>query len=211
MMTPRRQAIVATLSGVASGIACLGVVVAVRDDPPAEAAPSSLSTTATTPPSPDPSRPLDPAAIRYESQRFDSGKDGEITLQVPTGWTFQKQDGRRARFDHPSEAWLLRIDAAPSHRSVDEMLTDRLRSLRRTQDLTVIRRDHGTRQPDQQHRTLVYSYRNENRGTRLVLSRWISAGSDDRAAIEVTVAGRPEDLAGLESVLARATDTLVLP
>jgi hypothetical protein len=43
------------------------------------------------------------------------------------------------------------------------------------------------------------------------LSRWIARTDGKRSAIEITVGGRPQDEAGLRTVLDKATESLQLP
>ena len=214
MQTPRRQALLATLTGVLAGITALGVVVVIRSaTAPAERASSTPATSTpvpSTPPSPG-DGPLDPARLSYGRKSLGGG----MAVDVPAGWQTEQDSSGQARFVDGSGTWLLRLDGRSSDRSIEKMLAARQRSVRRSPDLRIVRRDSGTEPVSWNgsgltHRTLVYTYTNDSRGQRMVMSRWISLDGGDRTAVEITVGGRPQDEAGLAALLARATKSLVL-
>ena len=218
-MTPRNQAVLATVAGVAVGAAIVGGVVALRDDPGGDGtavkAASSPSPSASLP-APDPEAgPLEAAGIRYVSKKFGT-RTADITLQVPAGWTYVKQDAYNAWFVGPEGTWRLRVDATANSRTIDQTLRARERSLERsTKGLKVIAREEGAQQTNWgpgslTHRTLIYSYQNSDRGLRFVMNRFVALGDGGRTAVEITASGRPDDQTGLEAVLAQATATIVL-
>jgi hypothetical protein len=218
--TPRRHAVLATLAGVVAGAAIVAVIALVRggsdDDPAADRSPSQSVAQVETrgPPDPD-SGPLDPSALEFEPKKFGT-KVADITLEVPKGWKYVRQDEYNAWFVGPASAWRLRVDATANPRTIDQMMTARERSLRSTtKELKVLHRDKGTEEVAWSpgtltHRTLTYTYLNTGRGHRLVINRFVALGDGGRTAVEITTSGRPEDETGLNAVLAQATTTLVL-
>jgi hypothetical protein len=213
-MTPRRQAVTATLAGIAAGAAIVAVVAVVRDDSGTPAAQHSSSvapaTVSMTPPQPD-AGPLSPTELRYERRTF-----GKVALEAPKGWKYVKQGAGNAWFTGPDSVWRLRVDTSANPKTIDQMMTARERSLRSTtQELKILSRTKGSQEiawspGTLTHRTLTYSYLNKDRGHRLVINRFIALGDGGRTALEITASGRPEDEPGLAAALAQATTTLVL-
>jgi hypothetical protein len=194
MLTPRHQALLATLAGMTVGVAVFGTVLAIsRDEAPA-ASPEVVTSRPT--PKPSAGDGLQTESLQFTSQTFGSAQE-PITADVPTGWK-STQEGTRPRFLDPTGVWQLRFDARGSKQTPDEQVEARARSIDE-QDLTVISRDDGT---------LIYTYVDEVRGPRMGLSRWIPAEGGKRTAMEITVGGRPQDEAALRAILQRATDTL---
>ena len=65
--------------------------------------------------------------------------------------------------------------------------------------------------PPVAYTSITYTYRDGARGQRWVTTRFIDTlEHGKRAYIEVTVAGRPQDQAGLNRVLAEATQRVAL-
>lgn len=216
-MTPRRHAVTATVAGIAAGAAIVTVVVLVRggsSDPgtPQAQSPSSASsvTPAAEPPKPA-AGPLDATALSYERKTF-----GKVTLEAPRGWKYLKQGGGEAWFTGPDGIWRLRVDSTPGPKTIDQLLSSREASLRKTtKELRILHKEKGSQEVawapgTLTHRTLTYSYLNNDRGHRLVINRFIALGDGGRTAIEITASGRPEDEAGLAAALNQATTTLVL-
>ncbi|GAA1591623.1 hypothetical protein GCM10009789_52060 [Kribbella sancticallisti] len=196
MLTPRHQALLATLAGMTVGVAVFGTVLAINRDEAPAASPNVANSQPT--PTPSAGDGLQADALQYTSQTFGS-EDDPVTADVPTGWK-STQEGTRPRFLDPTGVWQLRFDARGSKQTPDEQVEARAKSIDE-QDLTVISRDNGT---------LIYTYVDKVRGPRMGLSRWIPADGGKRTAVEITVGGRPQDEAGLRAVLERATDTLQL-
>ncbi|GAA1651057.1 hypothetical protein GCM10009744_48370 [Kribbella alba] len=198
MLTPRHQALLATVAGMTVGVAVFGTVLAINRGPG-----SDSSTAVVTPPStsttPAPTDGLQANSLQFVAQTFGTAK-APVTADVPVGWK-STQNGTRPRFADPTGVWQLRFDSRGSKQSPDEQVTARAASIEE-QDLKVISRADGT---------LVYTYRDQVRGPRMGLSRWIPADGGKRSAIEITVGGRPQDEAGLRAVLDQATQSLQLP
>jgi hypothetical protein len=198
MLTPRHQALVATLAGMTVGVAVFGSVLAINDARSSDDQATVVATPSSTPTS-NASGGLQGGALQFVPQTFGSDRS-PISADVPSGWT-STQLGTRPRFVDPTGVWQLRFDARGSKQSPDEMVDARANSIDE-QNLQVISRDDGT---------LVYTYTDKTRGPRMGISRWLPAEDGDRSVIEITVGGRPQDEAGLRAVLDRATNSLILP
>ncbi|HEY0471033.1 MAG TPA: hypothetical protein VGD34_05190 [Kribbella sp.] len=197
MLTSRHQALLATLAGMTVGVAVFGTVLAINRGLNGD----TSTTVVTTPsiPTPSPSDGLRADSLRFAAQTFGSD-NALVTSEVPVGWT-SPQSGTRPRFADPTGVWQLRFDTRGSRQSPDELVTARAASIEE-QNLNVISRTGGT---------LVYTYVDKIRGPRMGLSRWIARTDGKRSAIEITVGGRPQDEAGLRTVLDKATESLQLP
>ena len=222
MLTPRHQALLATLAGMTVGVAALGAFVTVRDNPfTALPAPSvSSQAPAGNPPASAPGpNALSIDALTFERRSFGPSGAG-ISADVPAGWTVDQRSSYDIRFFDPSGIWMVRFDGTAGSRNVTAQAVAKRNSVRREQDFRVVREYGGTIAADWNaggltHRTLVYSYTNTRdqaarRGPRLVMSRWISLDAGGRSAVEITVSGRPQDDAGLDALLTRATTTMFL-
>lgn len=217
MLTPRHQALLATLAGMTVGVAALGAFVAVRDDPFTAGPGASVS-------SPVPAATPGPAAFSIDSLSFERRSFGPsgagISAEVPSGWTVDQRSSYDVRCYDPAGVWMVRFDGTTGGRNVTAQAVAKRNSVRREQDFRVVREYGGTLAADWNaggltHRTLVYSYTNTRdqaarRGPRLVMSRWISIDAGGRSAVEITVSGRPQDEAGLDALLTRTTETLFL-
>lgn len=193
MLTPRHQALLATLAGMTVGVAVFGTVLAIKPDQ--QASPPPVVNSQPTP-KPSSGTGLQADSLQFTSQTF--GDDQEpVSADVPTGWK-SSQTGTRPRYLDPTGVWQVRFDARGSKQSPAQQVEARVKSIDE-QDLNVISRDNGT---------LIYTYVDKTRGPRMGLSRFIPADDGKRTAMEITVGGRPEDEAGLRAVLQRATDTL---
>lgn len=199
MLTPRHQALLATLAGMTVGVAVFGSVLAINSALGSDGTATTVVSSPPAPPTPVAGGGLQPGDLRYELQTFGSER-APISAEVPVGW-HRTQGGTRPRYVDPTGVHQVRFDARGSRQAPDEMVAARAGSIAE-QDLTVISRDNGT---------LVYTYVDETRGPRMGLSRWLPADGGKRSAIEITVGGRPEDAAGLRAVLDHATETLQLP
>jgi hypothetical protein len=199
MLTPRHQALLATLAGMTVGVAVFGTVLAINRDNGDNTAAHVVTTPSQTPSTPGPADGLQAASLQYVAQTFGT-KQSPVTAEVPAGWV-SSQAGTRPRFLDPTGVWQIRFDTRGSKQAPDAMVDARANSIDE-QDLTVISRTDGT---------LVYTYTDKVRGPRMGMSRWIAAEGGRRSAIEITVGGRPQDQDALKAVLEHATDTLQLP
>jgi hypothetical protein len=207
MLTPRHQALLATLAGMTVGVAVFGSVLAINRDTTSDTSSGVLSTPSAstqTTPSTTPSFTSGPAGLQADSLKYTLQTFGTdkvtVSVEVPEGWK-SSQTGTRPRFLDPTGIWQLRFDTRGSRHSPAQLVKARVASIDE-QDLEVLSRDHGT---------LVYTYTDETRGPRMGLSRWLPADNGNGSAIEITVGGRPQDEGGLRAVLDRATQTLNVP
>ncbi len=198
MLTPRHQALVATLAGMIVGVAVFGTVLAVNGN--LSGGGDSPNQVANSQPTPTPSSGdgLQADSLQFTSQPFGS-KQEPATAEVPTGWK-SAQDGTRPKYVDPTGVWQLRFDTRGSKQTPAELVEARERSIEE-KDLKIISRDNGT---------LVYTYEDKTRGPRMGLSSFLPTADGKRTKVEITVGGRPQDEAGLRAVLQRATDTLQL-
>ncbi len=198
MLTPRHQALVATLAGMTVGVAVFGTVLAINS-----ATGNDSAQTVVASPTPTPSQTttdgLQPGALQFVARTFGSDRS-PVTAEVPSGWK-SSQSGTRPRFVDATGVWQVRFDARGSKQTPAALLAARQGSIDEP-DYKVLSTENTT---------LVYTYTDTARGPRMGLSRWIPAGDSDRSAVEITVGGRPQDEAGLRAVLERATDSLQLP
>ncbi|ONI67279.1 hypothetical protein BWI15_29455 [Kribbella sp. ALI-6-A] len=197
MLTPRHQALLATLAGMTVGVAVFGTVLAINSATGQDSA-QTVVTSPTSTPTPIASDGLQPDALQFVAETFGTERE-PITAEVPAGWK-SSQTGTRPRYVDPTGVWQIRFDARGSKQTPDALLEARQGSIDEP-DYKVISTDNTT---------LVYTYTDQERGPRMGLSRWIAAGDSDRSALEITVGGRPQDQAGLRAVLERATETLQL-
>lgn len=198
MLTPRHQALLATLAGMTVGVAVFGTVLAINHNG-SDSSPKSANPPSTAPSTPGPTDGLQADSLRYGAQTFGTDK-APVTAEVPDGWD-SSQTGTRPRYADPTGVWQIRFDTRGSRQTPDALVTARANSIDE-QDLNVISRTDGT---------LIYTYVDKVRGPRMGLSRWIPADGGKRSAIEITVGGRPQDQDALKAVLDHATDTLQLP
>lgn len=199
MLTPRHQALLATLAGMTVGVAVFGTVLAINR----ETSPDNSNTVVTTPSTPTgtpgPTDGLRAESLQYELQTFGTNSN-QVSAEVPTGWK-STQSGSRPRYIDPTGVWQLRFDTRGSKQTPTEQVAARAKSIDEP-DMKVISKDNGT---------LVYTYTDKTRGPRMGMSRWLADEDGERTAIEITVGGRPQDEAGLKAVLDRATESLNLP
>jgi hypothetical protein len=199
MLTPRHQALLATLAGMTVGMAVFGTVLAINRNDGPNTSSHVVATPSTTPSTPSATGGLQADSLRYVVQTFGTDK-APVTAEVPDGWT-SAQTGTRPKFLDPTGVWQIRFDTRGSNKTPDALVQARANSIDE-QDLNVISRTDGT---------LVYTYTDKIRGPRMGLSRWIPVDGGKRAAIEITVGGRPQDEDALRAVLDHATETLQLP
>jgi hypothetical protein len=152
MLTPRHQALVATLAGMTFGVAVFGTVMLINRDSTPEATAGVVNTQPT--PKPTSGDGLQPGSLQYTSQTFGSEQE-PISADVPTGWK-SNQLGSRPRFLDPTGVWQVRFDARGSRQTPDEQVAARAGSIEE-QDLKVISDDNGT---------LIYTYVDQVRGPR---------------------------------------------
>jgi len=199
MLTPRHQGLLMTLAGMTVGVAVFGTVLAINGNLTGNDTPAGIVNSHPAPSTPAHSDGLQADSLQYTLRTFGTSSD-PVSAEVPVGWK-SAQEGTRPRFLDPTGVWQVRFDTRGSKQSPDQLVANRERSIDE-RDLKVVSRDDGT---------LVYTYTDQSRGTRMGLSRWISIDGGNTSAVEITVGGRPQDEAGLRAVLQHATDTLKLP
>jgi hypothetical protein len=207
MLTPRHQALLATLAGMTVGVALFGTVLAINRDANSGASRGGLNTPAASTPTTPSTTPvirsapvgLQADSLKYTLQTFGTDKF-MVSVEVPEGWK-SSQTGTRPRFLDPTGIWQLRFDTRGSRQSPAQLVKARAKSIDE-QNLEVLSRANGT---------LVYTYTDTIRGPRMGLSRWLPADNGNGSAIEITVGGRPQDEGGLRAVLDHATQTLNVP
>jgi hypothetical protein len=194
--------------------------------PPTTATPAPAPTVTTPTPSATPTRtptgtpdrsPALGSGLSYAERRFRSAGrplEFETWLQAPKSWPFRTTGYGRARAG--TGPWQLDIEVLPGAANSQEFdLNARLAKLRGTPGLRIAGRSPGVLRFEdgvRDYTTLTYTYRSPD-GTRLVLSRWLElVGIPDLRAshAELTVSGRPQDRAGLQAVLTKATVTLTV-
>jgi hypothetical protein len=221
MLTPRHQALVATLTGMTLGVAVFGAVLLLNRDPRTEAAAGVVATPSPVKPTPAPSTmsdgrlaPLQPDALRYIRRPIKKGQS-KPAADIPEDWMLAPKAPYQDRFADSSDTWMIRFEVNASRRSPTQQSELRAASVARSQDLRIVSSDNG-HQPigwdadGLTHTTLVYTYTDNAHRARMVLSRWLSVDGGKRSTVEITVAGRPQDDAALHVVLERATETLEL-
>jgi hypothetical protein len=199
MLTPRHQALLMTLAGMTVGVAVFGTVLAINGNLSRNDTPAGIVNSHAAPSTPAHTDGLQADSLQYTLQTFGT-KDAPVSAEVPTGWK-SSDAGTRPKFVDPTGVWQIRFDTRGSSRSPDEQVESRARSIDE-QGLKVLSRADGT---------LIYTYIDQTRGSRMGMSRWISTDGGEDSAIEITVGGRPQDEAGLRAVLEHATETLQLP
>jgi hypothetical protein len=135
----------------------------------------------------------------------------EVSAVVPQAWKLTKLSTYHARFDDRTRTWMVRIDGHLSGALTSAAAAKKKQtSLRGVPGLKIISRA-TTKVNSMTVTTLTYTYRDGARGTRWVATRYVEPYSDlSKSFIEITVAGRPTDKAGLQSILTRATNTVRL-
>jgi hypothetical protein len=165
--------------------------------------------------------PLQPGQVTY---RYDGwgvsgpGYESGCGAQVPQGWPKVKLADYHAKFSGSNGLWVLRINCVlPGTKTRADMVNETVAALRGTKGFRVLsivdgatpRLNPNGEPSDVLHtKTMTYSYTDDTGGTRLVISRWTTDyGRATMATVEITAAGREQDLVGLHSVVARATKT----
>ena len=165
--------------------------------------------------------PLQPGQVTYQEDGWGvsgPGYESGCGAQVPQGWTKVKVADYHAKFSGRNGLWVLRINCVlPATETRTDVVNARIAALRGTKGFRVLSvvdgltpRLHPNGEPYDvlQTKTMTYSYTDDTGGTRLVISLWTTDyGRATTATVEITAAGREQDLVGLHSVVARATKT----
>jgi hypothetical protein len=164
---------------------------------------------------------LDTSKLRYVQRCWGytgSPNHGcDVAASVPKGWKMTKLSTYHARFDDRSRTWMLRINGGLGGKQTSSAAAlSKQRSLRGIPGLRIVSRVTSTEaykpgpNPSTTVKvtTLTYTYRSY-RGTRWVATRYVELWGPN-VYVEITVAGRPKDQAGLKTVLTEATRTIAL-
>ncbi|WP_329482670.1 hypothetical protein OG555_10755 [Kribbella sp. NBC_01484] len=196
------------------GTAIIGAVGLVLGVAPSDAAaPARTSVAAYAKPA------LNPAGLSYKYKCWGHVGNCNVSVYAPTGWKFTRLGLYEAKFTDSSNTWMLRVDGGLDGKvSVNTASQQRVKALHGVPGLKIVTRAHGTVKskvpwtaPPVAYTSITYTYRDGARGQRWVTTRFIDTlEHGKRAYIEVTVAGRPQDQAGLNRVLAEATQRVAL-
>jgi len=198
MLTPRHQALLATLAGMTVGVAVFGTVLAINGNFSGDDSTSNQVVNSQPTQTASNGDGLQADSLQFTSQPF-GADDAPATAEVPNGWK-STTGGTRPKYVDPTGVWQIRFDTRGSSQSPNQLVDARARSIEE-QDLKIISRDDGT---------LIYTYTDKTRGPRMGLSSFRPTEDGKRTLVEITVGGRPQDEAGLRAVLQRATDSLQL-
>jgi uncharacterized protein YrzB (UPF0473 family) len=143
-----------------------------------------------------------------------------VSLAIPRGWrlTTQPDTPGEVRFLDPLRERGVRVesgfaaDLTPDE-SRDKLVGDLRSSQPPENDLRILEESAETSvDEDGQEReiaTVIYTYiPKETR--RYVIVRWVATGGDDKATVEMSITGLPQDADGLGAVLYEATKTVGL-
>jgi len=206
------------LTDIASPMAV--VTETVRATPP----PSSPTPTATRTPVPNDKPGLIPGDISFDSETIevvddaDPGRTARITVDVPHNWRLTDVGHRDwGKFNSSYSKRSFRIDSAFEPEKQDAIMQrqfNRLRGLPPDQLVKLSDPVHGSTIADdgdrRTHTTFTYTYlppTDEN--LFYVIDRWVSTSGDGLADVEIVVSGLPQDKAGLELIMDRATKSVI--
>jgi hypothetical protein len=162
---------------------------------------------------------LNPASLHYSYKCWGHGRHCNVSVYAPAGWKFTQLSRTHAKFTDSSNTWMLRVDGGIGGKvSPSTAAQQRVKALHGVAGLKIVSRAHGTvkskvpwSMPAVAYTSLTYTYRDGARGQRWVSTRFVDTMENGkRAYIEITVAGRPQDQAGLNRVLAEATQRVAL-
>ena len=199
---------------VLNGTAVIGAVGLLVGVAPSDAAtPARTSVAAHTKPA------LNPASLSYTYKCWGHVGNCNVAVYAPKGWKFSRLGMYEAKFTDSSNTWMLRVDGGLDGKvSVNTAAQQRVKALHGVPGLKIVSRAHGTvaskvgwTAPPVAYSSITYTYRDGARGQRWVTTRFLDTFDyGKRAYIEVTVGGRPQDQAGLNRVLAEATQRVAL-
>jgi hypothetical protein len=157
--------------------------------------------------------PLTPSQLTYMTKGWgDPQTEAGIIASVPSGWTQTRLALWESKFTSANKLWNVRFNGRLSGtQSLNAAADAKLAALRATLGMRLISRTYGESTGYEgmplRHVTIVYSYTDGARGTRLVVNRWINIYEGSGTDTEVSTGGRPQDRAGLTAVTAQATRT----
>ena len=196
------------------GTAIIGAVGLVLGVAPSDAAaPARTSVAAHAKPA------LNPASLSYKYKCWGHVGNCNVSVYAPTGWKFTRLGMYEAKFTDSSNTWMLRVNGGLGGKvSTTRAADQRIHALRSVAGFKLVSRTNGTAPskvgwsaPRVAYTQITYTYRDGARGQRWVTTRFVDTFENGRRAyIELTVAGRPQDKAGLTKVLTVATERVAL-
>jgi hypothetical protein len=208
-------AIVSAAAGLLLGVMPSDAVPARTAAAPASAATATGAATATAHAKPA----LKPASLQFSSRCWGRGNHCTVMVHAPKGWKFSQLSLQQAKFTDSSNTWMLRVDGGLGGKvSTSRAAQQRVKALYGVPGLKTVSVTHGTTAskvgwdaPRVAYSAVTYTYRDGARGQRWVSTRFVDTYENGRRAyIEITVAGRPQDRAGLNKVLTEATQRVAL-
>jgi hypothetical protein len=142
----------------------------------------------------------------------------QLSIQTPRGWqlTRSPKTPGEVKFLDPLKERGVRVESgfAPTLSpadSRDQLIIGLEKSQPPENDVRIISKTDGeVPGPDGEPRavsTLIYTFI-PNKTLRYVIVRWIAAGGDGTATIEMSITGLPQDANGLAAVLTKATESV---
>jgi hypothetical protein len=152
--------------------------------------------------------------LTYKSAQWNLGSDpddGTLAIAAPNGWSFVRTPAGEGRFHSRSGLVLLSLRTTTDAGTPADHLADQVEALAGTSGLKIVGQ-HTQVVHGQTWSTLSYRYRSSMGEPRSVKVRWIAfgTGSGAEASVVLTVAGRPLDGHGLDTMLAHVTPTVKL-
>jgi len=158
------------------------------------------------------------ATPSYSYKCWGTSKDHcTVAVQAPKGWKFTQLDRDQAKFSHGSNE-MLRVDGIYAKVSPKAQVARKAAALKKVPGLRILSMSNGVmpsvipgNEPKVVFYDVKYTYRDGARGQRVVTTRYADTlDGGNRALIELTVGGRPQDQGTLDQVLRKATQTVTL-
>jgi hypothetical protein len=150
--------------------------------------------------------------------RADSGATVRLSIRMARGWQLTRDPKApgEVRFLDPLKERGVRVESAfPPVLSTTDSMHQLVNLLKASQayenDLRILSETdgqvNGTDGSPRRVSTLIYTYI-PKQTRRYVIVRWIATGVDDKATVEMSITGLPQDAAGLAAVLAETTKSV---
>jgi len=144
----------------------------------------------------------------------DDPDSGSTHVRAPRGFEMTKTPTGQGRFNDATRTWLLSVQPMQVETHVADLMRARERELAGLRDLEIVKDGVTIDSENQRLATVIYSYTNAAGEARLVQTRYVASlpyrGTRNTAFVEITVAGRPQDRPGLNTILRTATHTVFL-
>jgi hypothetical protein len=163
---------------------------------------------------------LKPAQLKFVEHSWGDPKTevGVITL-APRGWNMVRLSTFESKFTSSNKLWNLRVYGSAPATPMNKAVAAKLKALHAVKGFKLISQTHGSVKATSKYMegetytftTIVYTYSDGARGTRLVVERIVSTYANTQE-FELAAGGRTQDRAGLEAVANAATrDYVRLP